>query len=86
MRTNINRCIESREHDLQRKAIRQRQLWKVYDHIGEMVMVATWMGEHSYCEKSGGVPTMGCQVAPVVAEGSAIAIRGGTVVAVAVVG
>jgi hypothetical protein len=48
----------------------------------------TWMGEHLYCEKLGGVPTMGCQAAAVgVAEGSVIAIRGGAVaVAVASVG
>jgi hypothetical protein len=79
VRTHINRYLESGERNLQRKAIRRRQLWKGYDHIGEMVM-ATWMGERPYCEMSGGVPTIGGQAgqaaAVVVAEEGVIAIRG----------
>ena len=77
LRTHIIRCVENGEHNLQRKAIRRRwQLWKGYDRLGEMVM-ATWMREHSYCEMSGEIPTMGCQAAAV---RGMIAVRGGTVV------
>ena len=87
LRTHINRCVKSCEHNLQRKAIRRWQLLKGYDRLGEMAM-APWMGEHFYCEISGGVPTMsGKAVAVGIAEGSVIAIRAGTVVvAVAAVG
>ena len=71
MRRRINRCVESSEQDLQRKAIRRRQLWKGFDHTA----IVTRMGEHPYSDKSGGVPTMGGQAGPVVvAEGGMIAI------------
>ena len=57
---HINHCVGSREHNLQRKAIRWWQLWKGYDHIGEMVTV-TGMGKHPFCKILGGVLTMGGQ-------------------------
>jgi len=47
LRTHIDRCVESRMHNLQRGTTRQRQWqsWKAHDEIEEMAIATVLMGD-----------------------------------------